>query len=283
MTVWIDDKTGKISTPPPLSAEEQAWLKYNEWSHMGGYTRCHLYVPQDQTMRYAFLVSLYPTSKLGEIVAGVALWPETASGSTVLILDGIDGIQACFRGKPTCFEKICGYMTEDEIHRTVWVKDFSLSVVMIGSSLPGMGKPISMPTFGSYAKVAPGKPGMFSKAKDWYYKGAENDAAWRELTATDKLYYEIGQKTFNSAEKFGPYANLDAVARGRAYVKDFGWYKAIVPEKAGVKLGIGTTFETGPTPAFRWLLPRAAVTGGVGTATYYFWPSGASTQNGNSP
>ncbi len=103
-------------------------------------------------------------------------------------------------------------------------------------------------------------------AKAWYYTGAENDAAWQALSLKDKVYYEIGQKTLKDIT---PYADLSAVERGRQIVQDQGWFTALKPQGAGWQLGVGETFSTGPTPAFRYVVPRAAGAAAAGGATYY--------------
>lgn len=100
-----------------------------------------------------------------------------------------------------------------------------------------------------------------SVTRTWYFAGAEADAAWLELTFKDKLLYEIGQKT---TSVFSRYAEMTPVQRGAAIVADNGWAKALMPEAAGVRLGLGETFSTGPTPAFRWLFPKVVGGAGIG-------------------
>ncbi|MDK2127081.1 RHS repeat-associated core domain-containing protein, partial [Parachitinimonas caeni] len=106
-----------------------------------------------------------------------------------------------------------------------------------------------------------GQP-MCTAARTWYMSGSEVDAAWRSMSLKDKLLYEIGQKTTSS---YGKYAALDPVARGAAMVKDMGWFGALAPESGGLVLGAGTTLSTGPTPLFRWLVPRLLGGSAVGT------------------
>jgi len=105
-----------------------------------------------------------------------------------------------------------------------------------------------------------------TRASEWYHNGASNDAAWRALNLRDKVYYEIGQKTLPSG--FEKYAKLTPVQKGQAYVLEQGWVKAILPTKSGVKLGIGETFHTGPTPVFRYLVPRIIIVGGASYVVY---------------
>ena len=102
----------------------------------------------------------------------------------------------------------------------------------------------------------------------WWYRGAENDAAWRALSFQDKVFYEIGQKTLSTAE-YGNYANFSAVERGRKLVQDLGWRNALKPQGAGWRLGVGETFNTGPTPLIRYVAPRAAGAAAAGGTTYY--------------
>jgi RHS repeat-associated protein len=74
--------------------------------------------------------------------------------------------------------------------------------------------------------------------------GTPNFSTW----AKSPLYYEIGQKTLVIA----PEAGISAIERGRELVSDVGWLRALRPEGAGWRLGIGKTFGTGPTPG-GWL------------------------------
>lgn len=92
--------------------------------------------------------------------------------------------------------------------------------------------------------------------------GSGNDAAWRSYSLANKVYYEIGQKTLNTLP--GGFNALDAAAKGRRIVTEMGWFNALRPTRSGLVLGAGKTFWTGPTPAFRWLFPRAV----GGTAVY---------------
>jgi len=111
--------------------------------------------------------------------------------------------------------------------------------------------------------------GPLGKTTEWWYRGVENDPAWRALPLKDKVYYEIGQKTLPSSE-LAPYVGLDPVARGRALVESKGWVRALLPQGSGFRLGIGETFNSGPTPLVRWAVPRATGAGAAGGATYYF-------------
>ena len=106
-----------------------------------------------------------------------------------------------------------------------------------------------------------------SASVSWWCQGAENDAAWEALTLKDKFYYEIGQKTLTDSTFYdGGYAAIDnAVDMGKALIDKQGVWRAVfVPEGTGWMLGAGKTFETGPTPLFRWLAPRIA----IGTGLY---------------
>ena len=49
-----------------------------------------------------------------------------------------------------------------------------------------------------FQRAAPGAR-VLSRAKNWWYSGAENDAYWRSLSLRDKVYYEIGQKTVSDS------------------------------------------------------------------------------------
>jgi uncharacterized protein RhaS with RHS repeats len=87
------------------------------------------------------------------------------------------------------------------------------------------------------------KAGAF--ARDIYLMGkTPNFGPW----AKNPLMYEIGQKTLAAA----PEGGLTAIQMGQQLVKNKGWIKALVPEASGWRLGIGTTFHTGPTPG-GWL------------------------------
>ena len=108
-------------------------------------------------------------------------------------------------------------------------------------------------------------PGL-SRVKDWWGRGAENDAAWAKLSAKDKWLYEIGQKTLPKCQ-WEPLANLSPVERGRAIVDQRGWLRALFPQSGGfMNPGAGGTLSTGPTPMFRQWMPRilGATSGAMG-------------------
>ncbi len=87
----------------------------------------------------------------------------------------------------------------------------------------------------------------------------------QEAWLKTKLLYEIGQKTLSDA-KFLQYSRIfDPIERGRALVANEGWLRAILPEGRGWILGIGKTFQEGPTPG-GWLGLGSL---GAGSA-YYF-------------
>jgi hypothetical protein len=102
------------------------------------------------------------------------------------------------------------------------------------------------------------------QAKSWWLKGAEGDAAWSGLSATDKFYFEIGQKTLNDAT-FGNFSHItDTVARGKAMVEEMGVVKAtmtVSPKAANP--GAAGTLSTGPTPGARAGIRAGGVGGGV--------------------
>jgi hypothetical protein len=50
----------------------------------------------------------------------------------------------------------------------------------------------------------------------------------------------------------------NVVARGREILTTVGWVRGLLPAAPGLKLGIGSTFSSGPTAAVRYLLPRFA-------------------------
>lgn len=107
-----------------------------------------------------------------------------------------------------------------------------------------------------------------ARLSDWWSKGAENDAAWRALSLKDKFYYEVGQKTMSNAE-FSRYAAYDAVSRGHKLMAEHGW-KALFSSYEH----LSATWATGPTPALRYLGPRAAVglgVGATGVGGWYVW------------
>lgn len=117
--------------------------------------------------------------------------------------------------------------------------------------------------------MAQDSPGVVTSLKRWWYTGAENDAAWRALSAKDKLYYEIGQNTLTDAE-FQALAQLSPVARGRILVQQRGWFGASFGSSYRT---LPRTMGTGPTPAARYFLPRAAIGAGAaagGAAAYYY-------------
>ncbi len=132
---------------------------------------------------------------------------------------------------------------DDAVRAGAWTRAVTMPAVTAGLTPSAIG------LVGSSAIPA------CTTATRWYLTGAEADAAWLNLSLRDKLLYEIGQKTTAS---YARYSSLDPVSRGASIVADLGWARALTPEIGGVKLGIGSTFSTGPTPLFRWLLPRIA-------------------------
>lgn len=105
------------------------------------------------------------------------------------------------------------------------------------------------------AAVLGGSIGAAPTIAGWYMSGSEADMAWRALSFSEKVFYEIGQKTL-SREMFAKFASLDPVSRGRALVATQGWIRALLPAGKGYALGAGATFTTGPTPLVRYILPR---------------------------
>lgn len=119
-------------------------------------------------------------------------------------------------------------------------------------------------TFHALGKV----PGI-SRIRDWYGRGSSNDKAWSQLSAKDKMYYEIGQKTLSSADDFAKISHLSPVERGRLLVQQQGWTKALMPQSGKfVVPGEGGTLSTGPTPAARWFAPRVTGFGAGATGNY---------------
>lgn len=117
---------------------------------------------------------------------------------------------------------------------------------------------------GGVFRLAGEVPGRLARSRAWFLNGASNDKAWAALSPKDKLFYEIGQKTLGSADEFAPYAHLSPVERGRLFVQEQGWAKALAPSSAKFVPGTdGSTFGTGPTPAGR-LVIRSATGFGAG-------------------
>ncbi|GHT93091.1 hypothetical protein AGMMS49545_11750 [Betaproteobacteria bacterium] len=114
--------------------------------------------------------------------------------------------------------------------------------------------------------AAPAKSGATatrSSLAQWWYRGSENDTAWRALTFMEKVYFDIGQKSMVGKKylKYEHFGNSVAgiVARGKGIVVNEKWLKAIVSEVPGLVLGAGSTLRTGPTPSVRYALPRLPV------------------------
>lgn len=102
--------------------------------------------------------------------------------------------------------------------------------------------------------------------RSWWLRGAEGDEAWRASSASEKFFYEIGQKTLTDANwaRFGHIT--DPVERGRAMWEAQGIVRATVNEGHGIVWGAGKTLDTGPTPGLRWLAQDgAAVVGASGS------------------
>jgi RHS repeat-associated protein len=158
------------------------------------------------------------------------------------------------------------------------------TVLDVGSLFLGFGKmALGAPKYFKMAKLlfteaktamalaAKQRQGMaamerFRKIKAWYMQGSEADAAWMKMSLKDRLLYEIGQKTMKK-KKYEQYEHIaDVVQRGEKLVLDEGWYRAIRSTPEGLKLGIGSTFHTGPTPGIRWAAKRAVQATAIGSA-----------------
>jgi hypothetical protein len=89
---------------------------------------------------------------------------------------------------------------------------------------------------------------------NWWYRGAEADAAWRASSLETKWYYELGQKTVPDSQFTSELEHMDAVSRGRTLggLTQFQGYT-----------NLGKTMGTGPTPAIRYVAPRSAIIGGT--------------------
>jgi len=100
------------------------------------------------------------------------------------------------------------------------------------------------------------KAGAF--ARDVYFsRFIPNFSTW----AKSPVMYEVGQKTLTNSN-FAKYGALSTIERGQAIIRDMGWLRGgLVSEGSGWRLGIGTTFKTGPTPG-AWLLVGALTQAG---------------------
>jgi hypothetical protein len=102
---------------------------------------------------------------------------------------------------------------------------------------------------------------MLGQAKGWWLKGAEGDAAWSRLSASEKFYFELGQKSVTDDAFKGIKHITGTVDRGKAILEELGFWKATftVNRKALDPTKNGT-LATGPTPG-----ARAGIrTGGAG-------------------
>lgn len=114
-------------------------------------------------------------------------------------------------------------------------------------------------------------PGL-SRVRDWWRIGAEGDAEWAKLSARDKWFYEIGQKTLPSGQ-WEPLAGLSPVERGREIVAQQGWLRALLPRSGGFMVpGQAGTLSTGPTPMFRAWMPRLFGAAAGATGRHAFLP-----------
>lgn len=138
---------------------------------------------------------------------------------------GYRGVQDIFRGE---FSGIDAYVVDGLTGATIGV--------IAGGSFHALGK----------------LPGL-ARGRDWFLRGAENDAAFARMSMADKLRYEIGQKTLASADDFAAVAELTPVERGAQFVQQHGWLRAMFPSSGKFLPGTGGTFGTGPTPGARWL------------------------------
>jgi hypothetical protein len=110
----------------------------------------------------------------------------------------------------------------------------------------------------------PQDAGVLEALRSWWLRGAEGDEAWRASSASEKFFYEIGQKTLTDANwaRFGHIT--DPVERGRAMWEAQGIIRATVNEGHGIVWGAGKTLDTGPTPGLRCMAQEGAATVGAG-------------------
>lgn len=99
------------------------------------------------------------------------------------------------------------------------------------------------------------------RKRAWWFRGSQNDKLWRSLSPKEKVYWEIGQKTLNDGKQLAGLPK-DPVACGQAMVRQQGLLRALLPERSGLKLGLGKTaktFPSGPSPSVRALGNSAAL------------------------
>lgn len=219
-----------------------------------------------------------------EIAAGIAMLivPEptvTKVGGVILILHGLDSLQALIRGERTYTAKAATGLA-----RTAGASDKNaeligdiadIAVPLLAGGLGGLGRAGAargwkIPGF----KVTPGWkiPGTGGYA-NWIMRGAQNDAAFRGLSRGDKKLYELGQRTLSNKDFAAMQKALGSTATAstvEAAIARGAWLKT---QKAGTLfgnfspswLGIvkpGGTLGTGPSPAVRmwgWLVFPIAV------------------------
>ncbi len=133
----------------------------------------------------------------------------------------------------------------------------------LGSGL--LSNTAKAPTIIASARATAQESGtLIGQTKSWWLKGAEGDAAWSRLSAADKLYFEIGQKTVTSAT-LGKFSHIaDPVARGRAMVQEMGVVKATMTVNTkALNPGVSGTLSTGPTPGGRLGVRAGGAAGGA--------------------
>jgi len=210
------------------------------------------------------------------VVGGAAiLAPEptmvTKVVGTAAVAHGADtfqaGVHQMFSGKP---ERT---LTSQGVEKIATIAGASNPVAVGEWTDAGLGMGLSLgsgflsntakaPNIVASARLTAQESGtVLGQAKGWWLKGAEGDAAWSRLSASDKFYFEIGQKTL-SDEAFKAISHItDPVARGKAMVEQMGVVKATMTvNPKAMNPGAAGTLSTGPTPG-----ARAAIrTGGAG-------------------
>jgi hypothetical protein len=198
------------------------------------------------------------TGGLGEIFLGGGLLASTASG----VGAGVTG--------QFVSDKIEG--ENSSLSQYFWAG----SLGALGGAMAGLRAPEAGLPSGIFNPESPAPPlanaevsgDSLSSLKEWWNRGSESDAAWRDLSLKEKYYYEVGQKTLPKGE-FEKYQDMDPVQRGSMLIEEKGHLGALLPNGAGWRLGAGQTLQTGPTPLVRWLTPRAVCAGAAAGATYY--------------
>ncbi len=124
----------------------------------------------------------------------------------------------------------------------------------------GLTLAASNPTLNSIGGFGQSSSGLTQRFVNWWNMGAEGDAAFQQLTYTDKFKYTVGLKSLPDSE-FKLLQNMNAIERGSELLKDP--LHAFNPHFKQIT----SLLNTGPDPATRLYVPWTSLFFGNSSAS----------------